>query len=224
MPRRSAAGSPVRAHARLSRESIVTAAVDLADREGLDGLSMRRLAHRLSVDAMSIYYHLPDKKALLIAMADAVVAEIEPAPPTGAPWADELRALIMAARATVSRHPWAARILEQRNDPSPAVLLHIERVLGIMRRGGCPVGLGHHALHLLGSRILGFSQDLFDDTPSSEPPPEQWATTMPHIAELAAAVTHDGPLGGCDDDTEFAFALDILLDGLERHRIAAGPA
>lgn len=228
MPRRSTAGSPARATARLSRESIVTAAVELADREGLDGLSMRRLAQGLGVDAMSIYYHLPDKNALLRAMADAVVAKIEPPAPTRAPWTGELRALIMAARQTMARHPWAARILEQRNDPSPAVMLHIERVLGIMRRGGCPVDLGHHAVHLLGSRILGFSQDLFDDSPSAAPPSpaqaEQWAATLPHIAELAAAVSHDGPLGGCDDDTEFDFALGILLDGLERHRIAAGPA
>ncbi|MEV6638050.1 TetR/AcrR family transcriptional regulator C-terminal domain-containing protein [Actinoplanes sp. NPDC051470] len=219
MPRRSASGSAARANSRLSRESIVTAAVDLADREGLDGLSMRRLAQQLGVDAMSIYYHLPDKNALLTAMTDAVVAEIEPPAPTDAPWTEELRALIMAARQAMARHPWAARVLEQRQDPSPAVMLHIERVLGVMRRGGCSIDLGHHAIHLLGSRILGFSQDLFDDTPAAAaPPPEQFAATMPHIAELAAAVSHDGPLGGCDDDIEFAFALDVLLDGLERRR------
>jgi AcrR family transcriptional regulator len=202
----------------------VTAAVELADREGLEALSMRRLAQRLAVDAMSIYYHLPDKKALLRAMADAVVAEIAAPPATGGPWAGELRALIMTARDAVARHPWAARVLEQRNDPSPAVMTHIERVLGIMRRGGCSVALGHHAIHLLGSRMLGFSQDLFDDSPSAAPPTpaqaEQWAATLPHIAELAAQVSHDGPLGGCDDDREFAFALDILLDGLERRRLA----
>jgi AcrR family transcriptional regulator len=205
----------------------VSAAVDLADREGLDGLSMRRLAQQLGVDAMSIYYHLPDKNALLRAMADAVVASLEPPAPTGGPWTGELRALIMAARGTVSRHPWAARVLEQLNDPSPAVMIHIERVLGIMRRGGCSVALGHHAIHLLGSRILGFSQDLFDDKPDNQPSPEvlaaqaeQWAAAMPHIAELAAQVSHDGPLGGCDDDEEFVFGLDLLLDGLERHRTA----
>ncbi|MFG1603642.1 TetR/AcrR family transcriptional regulator [Actinoplanes sp. NPDC049265] len=220
MPRRSASGS-TRAGSRLSRETIVSAAVELADREGLNALSMRRLAQQLGVDAMSTYYHLPDKNALLTAMADAVVAEIVPPPPTDAPWTEELRALITAARSTVSRHPWAAHILEQRQEPSPAVMLHIERVLAVMRRGGCSVALGHHAIHLLGSRILGFSQDLFDDKAAPAPPPErieQWATAMPHIAELAAQVSHQGPLGGCDDDEEFAFALDVLLEGLERRR------
>ncbi|SNY50920.1 TetR/AcrR family transcriptional regulator [Paractinoplanes atraurantiacus] len=219
MPRR--AGTSTRSSARLSKEGIVAAAVELADRDGLDGLSMRRLAQHLGVDAMSIYYHLRDKDALLAAMADAVVSGIAAEESEGA-WTDRLRALIMRARATMLRHPWAVRVIEGRGEPTPAVLLHIERVLAIMRGGGCSVDLGHHAIHLLGSRILGFSQDLFDDTPdpSAPPPPAEWAETLPHVAELAAAVTHDGPLSGCDDEFEFAFALDLLLDGLERRRSA----
>ncbi|MFI6073542.1 TetR/AcrR family transcriptional regulator [Actinoplanes sp. NPDC051343] len=201
----------------------MTAAVELADRDGLDGLSMRRLAQHLGVDAMSIYYHVRDKKALLGAMADAVAAEIPEVPADGL-WTARLRALIMGARQVMLRHPWAVRIFTDRATPTPAVLLHIERVLAVMRAGGCSVGLGHHAIHLLGSRILGFSQDLFDDSPpagESAPPPPEWAETMPHIVELATAVTHDGALGGCDDETEFAFGLDLLLDGLERRRQAA---
>jgi hypothetical protein len=75
--------------------------------------------------------------------------------------------------------------------------------------------------HLLGSRILGFSLDLFADSPAAgetAPPPAEWAETLPHVVELAAAVTHDGALSGCDDEAEFAFGLDLLLDGLEKHR------
>ncbi|MFF5083064.1 TetR/AcrR family transcriptional regulator C-terminal domain-containing protein [Actinoplanes sp. NPDC000266] len=219
MPRR--AGTSTRSTARLSKEGIVAAAVELADRDGLDGLSMRRLAQHLGVDAMSIYYHLRDKDTLLAAMADAVVASIAISE-AGGPWTDRLRALIMQARGTMLKHPWAVRIIESRAEPTPAVLLHIERVLAIMRGGGCSVDLGHHAIHLLGSRILGFSQDLFDDNPdpSAPPPPAEWAETLPHVAELAAAATHDGRLSGCDDEFEFAFALDLLLDGLERRRSA----
>jgi hypothetical protein len=133
----------------------------------------------------------------------------------------------MRARGTMLRHPWAVKVLEGRDAPTPAVLLHIERVLAVLRGGGCSVDLSHHALHLLGSRILGFSQDLFDDSPDPGATPETvaartraWADTMPHVAELAGAVTHGGALGGCDDDDEFAFALDLLLDGLERRRLA----
>ncbi|MFG1993248.1 TetR/AcrR family transcriptional regulator [Actinoplanes sp. NPDC048988] len=220
MPRR--AGASTRSTARLSEEGIVAAAVELADRDGLDGLSMRRLAQHLGVDAMSIYYHLRDKDALLAAMADAVVREIA-VEETEGPWTERLRALIMRARGTMLRHPWAVRVLEGRGEPTPAVLRHIDRVLGIMRAGGCSLDLAHHAIHLFGSRLLGFSQDLFDDTPdpSAPPPPAAWAETLPHVAELAAAATtHDGPLSGCDDEFEFAFALDLLLEGLERRRSA----
>ena len=219
MPRRSEASTESRANGRLSRDGIVAAAVGLADRDGLVGLSMRKLAQHLGVDAMSIYYHLHDKDALLAAMADAVVAEIPPPATSQKPWNEQIRDLIMGARGTMIRHPWAARVLEGRESPTPAVMLHLERVLAVMRAGGCSLDLCHHAIHLFGSRILGFSQDLFDDSGDTTPPPEMvtaWAATMPNIAELSVAVSHDGALGGCDDDDEFAFALDVLLEGLVR--------
>ncbi|MFD0525466.1 TetR/AcrR family transcriptional regulator [Paractinoplanes durhamensis] len=173
MARRSDERTPTRANSRLSREGIVAAAVELADRDGLAGFSMRRLAQHLGVDAMSLYYHVRDKETLLAAMADAVTAEIAADDQNGdeaGAWTDRLRALIMQARRTMLRHPWAARVIEERDTPTPAVLLHIERVLAIMRAGGCSVDLCHHAIHLLGSRILGFSQDLFDDAPGADPP------------------------------------------------------
>jgi AcrR family transcriptional regulator len=223
VPRRSSdRRTATRAPGRLSREGIVAAAVELADQDGLDGLSMRRLAQHLGVDAMSIYYHVHDKETLLGEMADAVTAEIPPVP-AGGPWTGQLRSLIMGARRVMLSHPWVVRVFTDRATPTPAVLLHIERVLAVLRGGGCPVDLSHHAIHLLGSRILGFSQDLFDDTPpAGAPPPDPaWAATMPHVAELAAAVTHDGALSGCDDEAEFAFGLDLLLDGLERRRLAS---
>jgi AcrR family transcriptional regulator len=222
VPRRAADTETTRASKRLTKAGIVTQAITLADAGGLDALSMRKLAQSLAVDPMSIYYHVRDKETLLAEMADAVVAGIVPAAREG-DWTDQLRGLIMAARATLVRHPWAARVLEGRDTPTPAVLMHLERVLATMRAGGCSVDLGHHAIHLLGSRILGFSQDLFDDDPDTAPPPEAlaaWAEAMPHIVELAAAVTHDGALGGCDDDGEFAFALDLLLEGLEKRRLS----
>jgi hypothetical protein len=88
------------------------------------------------------------------------------------------------------------------------------------------VELTHHALHLLGSRLLGFTRELWDD--SAEVAPDeaaamaaQLAATLPHVAEMAVAATHDGGLGVCDTNAEFAFSLDVMLDGLERLRDAA---
>jgi len=223
VPRRASDTAAARASTRLSREGIVAAAIELADRDGLAALSMRRLAQHLGVDAMSIYYHVRDKDTLLATMADAVISKIPIKQNKSDSWPTRLKDLIMAARQTMLNHPWAAKVLEGRDQPTPAALMHLERVLAIMREGGCSVDLGHHAIHLLGSRILGFSQDLFDDDPDTSPPPAAiaaWAETMPHIVELATAVTHDGALGGCDDDGEFAFALDLLLEGLERRRVS----
>ncbi len=83
-------------------------------------------------------------------------------------------------------------------------------------------------MHVLGSRIFGFNQDLYDDSRLASIDPEmaarmvrEMAATYPYIGELALAVSHDGGLGGCDDDVEFAFGLDLILDGLERLRAAA---
>ncbi len=131
---------------------------------------MRRLAQHFSVDPMSLYHHVRDKDDLLGAMVDAVVSGIDAQLPDAA-WSARMRTLILAARAAVLQHPWSARLLEDRAEPTPAGLLHMNTVVGIMREGGFTLDLAHHALHVLGSRVLGFSQDLFDDAPDVRPEP-----------------------------------------------------
>lgn len=225
MPRRPAAAPRSSAPDRLSRARIVADAVTLADRDGLEAVSMRKLATGLGVDPMSIYHHVRDKDDLLDGMADAVVAAIEPVSASGSEWRTELAALILSARREMLRHPWSAVVLGSRVQPGPATLAHVDRVLGILRAGGVSLELAHHALHVLGSRILGFDATLFDDTAPADTDPalvaaqaRAWAPTLPHVAELALAANHDGVLGVCDDDGEFRFALDLILDGLERRR------
>ena len=125
------------------------------------------------------------------------------------------------------RHPWAAAVIESRETPGPATMRHMEVVLADLRRGGFTIDLAHHGLHVLGSRVFGFSQDLFDDHERPNPdtqarqPSRATGRGVPNIAELAMAVRHEGGLGGCDDDEEFRFGLDLILDGLERRRAAA---
>ncbi len=211
---------------RLSRERIVEAAIAVADTDGVDAVSMRRLGQELGVDPMSLYRHVDGKDALLDAMTDAVVARIEPVVDAG-DWQASARATILAARAVMLRHPWAAQVRKSRTSPTPAELRHLDTLLAILRDAGFDVELTHHAIHVLGSRILGFSQDLYDDT--GDTTPEQAASAarafeamnQPRLAELTVAVTHDGRLGGCDDDAEFAFALDLILEGLDRRRASA---
>jgi hypothetical protein len=118
-----------------------------------------------------------------------------------------------------------------RTSTSPAVLLYYDGLLRLMRDGGFSYDLIHHALHALGSRALGFTQELFD--PSSGPSDEETAAALaamtdqiPHLVAMFMQVAHDDPgstLGWCDDQTEFEFGLDLILDGLDKMRKTASP-
>ena len=209
----------------LSKERVLRTAVDLADRGGSETVSMRKLGQELGVDAMSLYHHVQNKDEILDGIVDVVVAEID-VTTTGTDWRVTMRQLVMAARVVMLRHPWAPRVIESRTDPGPATMRYMESVLAILRGGGFSLDLAHHAMHVLGSRVLGFNQDLYDDSDAGRDSPEmaalvrQMEDRYPYIAELALAVSHEGGLGGCDDDVEFAFGLDLILDGLESLRAA----
>jgi AcrR family transcriptional regulator len=207
---------------RLTRERVLATAVDLADRSGAEALSMRKLAQELGVDPMALYRHVRNKDDLLDGVLAVVVGQMEPAPP-GLAWQVALRQLAMNARRVMLRHPWARGVLEERGTSGEAMVGQVERVLSILLGAGFSLELAHHALHALDSRIFGFSPALFDESRQPAPPPEAsaalalvMASHFPNVAQLAAAASHEGVLGACDDDVEFAFGLDLVLDGLER--------
>ncbi|MEH0821707.1 MULTISPECIES: TetR/AcrR family transcriptional regulator C-terminal domain-containing protein [unclassified Micromonospora] len=210
----------------LNRDRVLRAAVALADATGIDSLSMRRLAQDLGVVPMALYKHVANKEELLDGLADVVVGEIDP-PDLDVDWKTGVRQRILSARRALLRHPWASRVIESRRRPTPATLAYLDSMIGMFRAGGLSVDLTHHVMHALGSRVLGFSQELFDDD-SPAPDPEAQAAALremsaryPHIAAVASRADHDGGsvVGpGCDDQFEFEFALDLLLDGFERLR------
>jgi len=207
----------------LSKERVLGAAVALADAQGVEGLSMRKLAQELGVVPMALYKHVANKDELLDAMVDVVVGEIDP-PAGGTDWKTAMRRRVLSARGALLRHPWASRVMESRASPTPAVLAYMDSMIGMFRAGGFSIDLTHHAMHAMGSRLLGFSQELFDETADVGPGMDaetlrELAGTFPHITELVVAITHDqaSVVGvGCDD--QFEFALDLMLDGLERLR------
>ena len=213
----------------LSKERVLRAAVELADKGGIESLSMRKLAQELGVEAMSLYNHVSNKEDILDGVVDVVVSEIE-VPRNGSDWKSSLRQTVLAARQVLLRHRWAPRVIETRRNPSPATFAYFDAVLGILRRGGFSLDAAHHALHVMGSRVLGFTQELFNDSDDLAADPQaaaalaQMADKYPYIIEMAMAVTHGEGLGGCDDDVEFAIALDLILDGLEKMRDAEDSA
>jgi AcrR family transcriptional regulator len=210
---------------RLSRDRVLRAAVALADDAGIESLSMRKLAQELGVVPMALYKHVANKEELLDGMVDVVIGEIDP-PVHGTDWKSAVRQRILSARRALLRHPWASRVLESRTNPTPLVLGYMDSMIGMFRAGGFSIDLTHHVMHTVGSRIFGFTQELFEDAPSVDPetqatmPPEM-AQKYPYITELVMAVYHEEASvvgSGCDDQFEFEFALDLLLDGIERLR------
>lgn len=216
----------------LNLERVLTAAVALADEGGIEALTMRALADALDVEAMSLYYHVANKEALLDGVADMVIEEVNQAvaglSPASGPddWKTVMRARILEARRVMLRHKWAPGVLESRTQMSVPVILYHHGLLEIFRAGGVSYDLAHHALHALGSRALGFSQELFDPTGSDQEEVEEEmmaaiAIEAPLLVEMLAEISHEGPdttIGWCDDQTEFEFGLDLLLDGIEARR------
>jgi len=214
---------------------VLRTAIKIADQSGIESLTMRRLADELGAAAMSLYYYLASKEDLLDGIADAVVAEINAVvgaievPSARDSWKTAVRRRILSAREVLLRHPWAPHVFETRTSTSPAVLLYYDGLLRLMRDGGFSYDLIHHALHALGSRALGFTQELFD--PSAGASDEETAAALegmtdqiPHLVAMFMEVAHDDPdstLGWCDDQTEFEFGLDLILDGLDKMRTTA---
>ncbi len=221
-------GMPVSSRARLNRQRVLRAAVALADEVGIDALSMRRLSDELGVVPMALYKHVANKEELLDGMVDVVIGEIDPST-VGDDWKTAVRQRILSARRVLRRHPWAPAVIESRTSLTPAAIAYVDSLIGMFLAGGFSPDLTHHALHAIGSRIYGFTQEVLNDAQNPGPGPESaavraLAATFPNIAVMMAAVFHEQPsfVGrGCDDQYEFEFALDLLLSGLERLRAPA---
>jgi AcrR family transcriptional regulator len=211
----------------LTRGRVLHAAVALADASGSETLSMRKLGEALGVEAMSLYNHVANKEDLLDGMIDVVFAEIDL--PTGwADWRAAMRQRAISARRVLSRHGWAIGLMESRSSPGPATLRHHDAVIGCLRDAGFSIELAAHAFSVLDSYIYGFAlqerslpfptpeqtADLAQDILASFP-----ADKYPHLAELTARHVLQP---GFDYGNEFEFGLDLILDGLERIRKAAG--
>ena len=215
----------VASDAGLSKQRVVVEAVRLADREGVDGLSMRRLASVLGAGAMSLYHYVASKEELLDAMIDIVFEEIE-LPPQDTDWQSAMRRESTSARQVLARHPWAISLMESRTSPGPANLRHREAVTACLRRAGFSVVMATHANWLLDVYVYGFAlqeaslpfdtadefADMAEDVYLPQLPPDE----VPYLNESAAALV----ASGYDPTEEFAFGLDLVLSALEPLRTA----
>jgi AcrR family transcriptional regulator len=207
----------------LSRQRVLRAAVALADRGGVGSLSMRKLAQELGVEAMSLYHHVANKDDILDGIVDVVFSEID-LPSGDADWRAAMRQRAVSARQALRRHPWATALMESRSTPGPANLRHHDAVLGILRNAGFSVELAAHAYSLLDAYIYGFAlqeTSLPFSTPEETSEVAQTimaefpAEELPHLTEIAVEHVLQP---GYDYGNEYAFGLDLILDGLDRTR------
>ncbi len=209
----------------LSRERVLRAAVALADEDGLDALTMRTLAKRLGVEAMSLYNHVASKDALLDGMIDLVFDEIEP-PSPAQDWKAELRKRARSTRAALLRHPWAVGEMEGRRTHGPANLRLHDAVLGCLLAAGFDDAMAVRGYSVQDAYIYGFALQQTDMSPQSR---EDFAAVArqqmadyassladhPHLARVVGGYVAEH---GYDYEEQFIFGLDLILDGLERLR------
>ena len=212
-----------RARLRLSRERVLRTAIRRADQGGLEALTMRTLAEELAVAPMALYRHVASKDDLIDAMIDVVFSEIG-LPSGGADWKTAMRQRAQSLREVLMRHRWAIGLMESRRSPGPANLRHHDAVIGRLRAAGFDVTLAAHAYSLLDSYIYGFAltrlnlpfrtteeaadvaRDMLEPFPVNE---------YPNLVEFISEHVRQP---GYDYGDEFAYGLELILDGLETAR------
>lgn len=211
----------------LTPEAIVTAAVDLADSEGIGALSMRAVARRVGVEAMSLYHHVATKERMLDGMVDLVFSEIH-APRLGWPWRAEVKLRSESIREALLRHRWAVGLMDSRRAPGPDTLRHHDAVLGCLRTAGFSLALTGHAVATLDAHVYGFCLQEISLPFEGEADLAALGTTLlaeldvaglPHFVEYAR---DRALLSGYSFAAEFDWGLQLILDGIERDLTAEG--
>ena len=206
----------------LTRERVLDAGVELADRDGIDALSMRKLGQELGVEAMSLYNHVRNKDDLLSGIVGVVTDEIE-APVPGADWKAIIRNSAISAHDVLVRHRWAASLLMRTSEVVPARLRWSEGLLQTLREAGFSPDLTHHAYHALESHITGFTLwqvSLPFETRDERTTAGEFLHTLPGQKNPYTLEHNHKHLGAPSPDAPktFEFGLDLILEGIERLR------
>jgi AcrR family transcriptional regulator len=221
----------------LSRERVLHAGVALAARDGIESLTMRKLADELGAGAMSLYHYVPNKEVLLDGMVDIVFSEID-LPTTDVDWRTAMRRRAISTRHVLNRHRWAVGLMESRRSPGPASFRLHDAVLGCLREGGFSIELTIQAYSILDAYIYGFALQEksvpFDTAEEAAAVAEEQAREFaeradeqqtaalaeefPYLAEVVAG--HVAKVG-YDFATAFEYGLDLILDALEKRRDAS---
>jgi AcrR family transcriptional regulator len=202
---------------------VLHAAIEIADAGGFESLTMRALAQRLGVEAMSLYNHVANKADLRDAIVDIALSEVE-IPEPGMQWKASLRRSAISLYDVFRRHRWASRLMMATDEPSPSRLRWMEGVLATLRRAGCSPGLAHLAYHALDAHTTGFAlwqanfpfADEADLAAQAQGYVRMIGDAYPYLVEHVHQHLAPDP----DEPGEFEFGLDLILDGIDRRRAA----
>lgn len=203
----------------LTRDRVIEAAMRVMDAEGLEAVSMRRVAREVGVEAMSLYHHVEDKEDLLDGICERVMAEFDFPEPVD-DWVENCRRGARAWRNLLQAHPSVMRLFAEQRGPVRSIdsMRPMEFALGILRGSGLSDRDTAQAFHAFGGYIQGFvMMELGSIAGGSD------EEHMKMHAELAAALPGEFPalqavsryFAECDSDEQFEFGLDLLIRGLE---------
>jgi AcrR family transcriptional regulator len=219
----------------LSRERVLAAALRIADGDGIEALSMRKLAQELGVKAMSLYNHVANKDDIVDGIVDMVVGEIE-VPEIGSDWKTAMRRRAISAHGVLLRHPWATMAMMSRMNVGPAMLRYIDATLGCLREAGFSFEMADHAWNAIDSHIYGFTlqelnfplqpneysqaaKDFVSLIPGDREALLRWRSLSQRSADCYPymnQLTHYVMEGRYDGLHDFEFGLGLILDGLDR--------
>lgn len=204
------------AKAPLSVDAIVDAALEILKAEGLEAVSMRRVAAALDTGAASLYVYVAGREGLLKAMQDRVAAAISLDPPDPARWREQVHALLDRMHQALVAHPGLAALSMADPFPSESALRLLENLLGILLAGGLDPQDAAWAADVFAALVTYAAIE--DEVRRIDPqelareisarfaqfPPERFPLITAHTAQLVAG----------DGATRFRFAIDVVLDGL----------
>jgi AcrR family transcriptional regulator len=216
----------------LTREAIVATALEVLDRDGLDGFSMRRVAEALDTGAASLYWHVGSKDGLLDLVFEEVIGEHDIPDPDPSRWQEQIKESARAMRRTIQRHRDIVRLSIGRIPLGPNAIRVSERTLAILRAGGVPDELAAQSYLLLMSVVNGFTMDeggfAEDEQATGAPAVEEIgrmvqeyfeslpADRFPNLKEVAPAFAMS------DQDARVELLLDLFVEGLARRAESAG--
>ena len=209
----------------LSTERVLRTAVELADRHGIEWLSMRKLADELGAGAMSLYHYVPNKEQLIDGMVDIVFSEIEP-PSLELDWKTAMRRRALSTREVLNRHRWAVGLMEGRMHPGPSSIRIREAILGCLREAGFSIEMTIQAYSVQDAYIYGFAlqerslpfESAEESTAMAQATTQDIADLAKEFPYLAEVVAGHVATVGYDFTAAFEYGLDLILDGLEKRR------